>query len=311
MMKVSACRATAVVVALAMATGVHGCGGDGRSEDVEAVATSASSGGSARPAERPAPGDHRLFLDWDGKERVYEVHAPPTYRPGLALPLVVVMHYRGGTPTTMREMTLFDKKADSEGFLVAYPMGLNGAVNALICCGNNDDVGFIRTMVEHLTTAWSVDHTRVYGTGISNGADMSFRLAVEAPGMFAAIAPVSGGFLGVKASTDAAYKPSRPVSVVSFGGKEDPLLGRVEEGLNAWYQKLGCTPGAPTLVDPDKTVTRTPARCADGSEVVSHVITGMGHQWPGGTVAGLGNPTTQINAVDTMWAFFHAHPGTS
>jgi poly(3-hydroxybutyrate) depolymerase len=36
----------------------------------------------------------------------------------------------------------------------------------------------------------------------------------------------------------------------------------------------------------------------------------MGHAWPGGTDVGLGAPTAQINAVDTMWAFFVAHPGS-
>ena len=299
---------TAVVVTLTLIAGTSGCAPAGRDE---APATNpASPGTSSRPAETPAPGDHRLFQEWDGKERTYEVHAPPGYRPGHALPLVVVMHYRDGTPATMRAMTLFDSKADKEGFLVAYPVGINGAVNALICCGSNDDVGFIRAMVEHLTNAWSADRKRVYATGISNGADMSYRMAIEAPGLFAAIAPVSGGFLGAKAGTDPAYKPSRPVSVMSFAGRDDQLLGAITDGLRAWYQKLGCTAGAAVRVDPGRTVSRTTAACADGSQVISPVISGMGHAWPGGTSAGLGDPNAQINAVDTMWAFFVAHSGS-
>jgi polyhydroxybutyrate depolymerase len=310
--KARAAWTTTVIVTLALTAGAGGCAPRSRSgpDKAPATTTSASPRPSTRPAETPAPGDHRLVLDWDGTERAYEVHAPPGYRPRQALPLVVVMHYRDGTPATMREMTGFDKKADKEGFLVAYPVGINGALNALICCGSNDDVGFIRAMVEHLTTAWSADRTRVYATGISNGADMSYRLAIEAPGVFAAIAPVSGGFLGTKAGTDPAYKPSRPTSVMSFAGKADQLLGRIEDGLRAWYQKLGCTVGAPVWVDPGQTVSRTTAGCADGSQVISHVISGMGHAWPGGTSAGLGDPSAQINAVDTMWAFFVAHPGS-
>jgi polyhydroxybutyrate depolymerase len=265
---------------------------------------------SPRPPEAPAPGDHQLFLTWGGIERAYEVHAPPGYQLGKAVPLVVVMHYADGTPATMRAMTLFDRKADKEGFLVAYPVGINGAVNALICCGTNDDVGFIRTMVEHLTTVWGTDRKRRYATGISNGADMSYRMAIEAPGLFAAIAPVSGGFLGTKASTDPAYKPSRPVSVMSFAGKSDRLIHSIEDGLRVWYQKLDCTPRAAIWADPGQTVSRTTAGCADSSQVISYVITGMGHAWPGGTDVGLGAPTAQINAVDTMWASFVAHPGS-
>jgi polyhydroxybutyrate depolymerase len=309
--KVRAGWAPAITVALTLVAGASGCTPGSRSGPAEAPATnSASPRTSTRSAEKPVPGDHRLFLDWDGKERTYEVHAPPGYQPGHALPLVVVMHYRDGTPATMREMTRFDSKADTEGFLVAYPVGINGAVNALICCGGNDDVGFIRAMVEHLTTAWGADPKRVYATGISNGADMSFRMAIEAPGVFAAIAPVSGGFLGTKAGTDPAYKPSRPVSVMSFAGANDELRGRLEDGLHTWYQKLGCTAGTADWVDPTKTVSRTVAGCADGSQVISYVVSGMGHAWPGGTNAGLGDPTAQINAVDTMWPFFVAHSGS-
>lgn len=307
MIEARAGRTTAVIAALTLMAGTCGCGPPGRDE-VPAT-NSAGSGMSSRPAETPAPGDHRLVLDWDGKQRSYEVHAPPGYRPGQALPLVVVMHYRDGTPATMRAMTLFDGKADKEGFLVAYPVGIDGAVNALICCGSNDDVGFIRAMVEHVTNVWGADRKRVYATGISNGADMSFRMAVEAPGLFAAIAPVSGGFLGAKAATDPAYKPSQPISVMSFAGKDDQLLGAIEDGLSAWYQKLGCAAGAAEWVDPDRTVSRTTAGCADGSQVISHVVSGMGHAWPGGTSVGLGNPTTRINAVDAMWSFFVAHSG--
>jgi len=33
----------------------------------------------------------------------------------------------------------------------------------------------------------------------------------------------------------------------------------------------------------------------------------MGHAWPGGANAGLGDPEAQINAIDTMWTFFKSH----
>jgi polyhydroxybutyrate depolymerase len=185
--------------------------------------TAGSTAASPLAPERPAPGDHQLAMAWDGKQRTYELHAPPNYRPGAKLPLVVVMHYREGNAAKMRQMTKFDAKADKEGFLVAYPNGLAGAVNALICCGSNDDVGFIKAMVEHISTAWGVDSDRVYATGISNGADMSYRLAVEVPGMFAAIGPVSGGFIGPKAWDDSTYTPKTPVSVVSISA---PTIGQ-------------------------------------------------------------------------------------
>jgi len=309
--RVAASAAACLIVLVAGACGGGAAGpppaNQPSASQPSASQSSASPSRSPRPVESPAPGDHQLALDWDGQERTYELHAPPSYRPGRKLPLVVVLHYRGGDPAVMRAMTRFDAKADAAGFLVAYPVGLDGAMNALICCGSNDDVGFVRSMVEHLTRSWGADPARIYATGISNGADMSFRLAVEVPGMFAAIAPVSGGLTGARATDDASFKPSRPVSVVSFIGNDDRIADTLEIGLRAWRAKLGCPEGRAVWVDPGKTVNRTTARCADGTAVVGYTINGMGHAWPGSSNAGLGDTRRKINAVDVMWEFFKAH----
>jgi polyhydroxybutyrate depolymerase len=307
-------RVAAGTVAAVALTAAGACGGGssptGRATPAAPASAlaSASASRSPRPPERPAPGDHDLALDRDGVERTYHLHAPPGYQPGKKLPLVVVLQFRDGTVEEMREMTGFDGKADREGFLVAYPVGLRGALNAFTCCGSNDDVGFIRTMVEHISQVWGVDPDRVYTTGISNGADMSFRMAVEVPGMFAAIAPVSGGFIGQKATDDPSYKPSRPVSVVAFAGEDDRIFDRIVTGMRAWHTKVGCTEGQPAPFDPERTVNGTPAQCADGTQTVFYAIKNMRHAWPGGAHAGIGDPSTKINAVDVMWTFFAAHP---
>lgn len=308
------CRRTPLtVVAMAVtlcAALVAGCGPASPGARSAAVATSDAIP-SARPPERPGPGDHDLRLAWDGKDRAYVLHAPPDYRPGARLPLVVVLHYKDGDPQVMRAMTRFDAKADREGFLVAYPAGEGGAMNAMICCGDNDDVGFVRAMVGHLVTTWGADTRRLYATGISNGADMAFRLGVEVPGLFAAIAPVAGGYIGDRAANERSYVPHERLSVVSFVGDDDRARDRVLRGLATWERNVRCTPAGTTTVDPARTVRRTVARCADGSQVVSYTIAGMGHRWPGGAQEGLGDPDTKINAVDVIWAFFVAHPRRS
>lgn len=93
-------------------------------------------------------------------------------------------------------MTGLDAKADKEQFLVVYPEGVGGQFSGLTCCGIQDDVGFVKAVATHLIEAWQADPDRVYLAGVSNGADMSLRAAVEASGVFAAVAPVSGGFYG-------------------------------------------------------------------------------------------------------------------
>ncbi|NUR70035.1 MAG: polyhydroxybutyrate depolymerase [Hamadaea sp.] len=243
-----------------------------------------------------------MALDVGGQTRTAQAHAPAGYQPGM--PLVVAFHYYRSDVDVLRRMTRLDAKADQKGFVVVYPETIISGFNAMDCCGDYDDVGFVKALVAHMIEVWQVDPRRVYATGISNGADMTFRMAVAAPGLFAAIAPVSGGFIGSR-TADPAFKPAKPVSVVTFIG----LLDNADVfngGLDIWRTRLGCKPSAKGVYAKGITWTRT--RCADGSEVVDYQIAGMEHRWPGGTEVGLGSPETKINAVDVMWDFFAAHP---
>jgi polyhydroxybutyrate depolymerase len=296
---------------LRMATAAFGvliclaaCGKPTTAPTAAAPSPSASPSASPRVPDVPRGGDQTITLDWAGAVRIAVVHAPPKYRAGM--PMVVALHYRGADPDVMRRMTGLDAKADREGFVVVYPEGVKGAFNALVCCGELDDVGFVRAVIGHMTDMWKVDRKRVFLTGISNGADMSFRMAVEASDLVAAIAPVSGGFIGSKPDNPQ-YAAKTPISVITFyGGLDRPA--EYESGLKAWGTREKCKPGPVSWFDSGRTVRRTTAKCADGTDVVGYLINGMGHRWPGGTIVGLGDPNTKINAVDVMWAFFAAHP---
>jgi poly(3-hydroxybutyrate) depolymerase len=114
----------------------------------------------------------------DGKERTYHLTAPKT-SPGEKLPLVIALHFYPGGGRAMAGLTGFSALAEREGFLVAYPEGLNGGFNALMCCGAEDDVGFVRALIEDIGKTYAVDADRTYATGISNGGDLTYRLAAE------------------------------------------------------------------------------------------------------------------------------------
>jgi polyhydroxybutyrate depolymerase len=233
---------------------------------------------SAPPAQRPAAGDHKLTLTVGGKERSYLVHAPPGYTGDEPVPLVVGLHFYPGTGAGLRDLIGMDAKADAEGFLVAYPDGISGGWNALLCCGAEDDIAFLRALTDRLIADWRVDPDRVYATGISNGADMSFRAAVEATGVFAAIGAVSGGFGGPRVEA-ADYVPKKPVSVITVIGSLDRYYDVFQAGLTKWRQRLKCEPVKTPSTGP-ATVERSSARCADGSDLEVYVVTDMGHSWP-------------------------------
>jgi polyhydroxybutyrate depolymerase len=256
-------------------------------------------------ASQPSPGDHELTLEIGGKQRTFLVHAPPGYPGAGPMPLVVAMHFYPGSGAALREMIDMDAKADEHGFLVAYPDGVDGGFNALVCCGAADDVAFIRALTDRLVADWRVDPARVYATGISNGADMSFRAAVEATGVFAAIGAVSGGFGGPKVAA-ADYRPARPVSVLTVIGRLDQYYETFQTGLTRWRERLGCE--AVPAPAGGEGVERSRARCADGSDLEVYVVTDMGHSWPGAKRGQLADPDAPIVATDLLWEFFAAHP---
>ena len=103
----------------------------------------------------------------------------------------------GADGKTIRELSGLDATADRERFLVAYPDGLDGRWNTVLCCHDTDDTGFVRALVDHARRRWGADPDRVYATGASNCAAMSYRLAAALPGVFAAIAPVSGALADI------------------------------------------------------------------------------------------------------------------
>jgi polyhydroxybutyrate depolymerase len=62
-------------------------------------------------------------------------------------------------------------------------------------------------------------------------------------------------------------------------------------------------------------VTTSTASCPDGRAVELITIAGAGHQWPGSApkpllqrLMGSDPPSTALDATDTIWRFFAAHP---
>ncbi|MEU8181897.1 PHB depolymerase family esterase [Micromonospora sp. NPDC049044] len=291
-------RTAAVLTAVCVTVMATACGERGRPAPAPPTA-------SPPPSERPAPGDHDLTLSHNGLDRTYLLHAPPGYEPSRSPALVIALHFYPGSASSMRELAGLDAKADKDDVLVAYPDGVDGGFNALVCCGKADDVGFLTALTEHLVQTWHADPNRVFLTGISNGGDMSFRAAVESTGTFAAIGVVSGGYSG-QLTTAADYVPKRPVSVITFIGGQDRYASTFQTGMQTWQQRLTCRPSP--KASGVAGVTHTVAGCADGSEVSVYTLPEMGHSWPGAKTGSLAASSAGLSATDLMWQFFAAHP---
>ena len=291
----------------------------------------ASLSGCSKPATGPPPSPSTLALgtslqslDVGGVERTFRVYRPATL-PASPAPLVLMLHGGFGSGSQAEASYGWDVEADRGHFLVAYPDGLSRAwAVGGGCCGQPgstgvDDVAFITALVETLSSETSIDRSRVYATGISNGGMLTYRLACDTK-LFAAIGPDSATMLG------ACPAPAR-VSVIHVHGTADhnirydggpgdgvatidgPPVPVVVEG---WRTVDGCGTAVTVVRGP---VTMSTARCPSGRAVVLVTIAGAGHQWPGAKpkpaaqhLLGLDPPSTALDATETIWQFFAAHP---
>jgi polyhydroxybutyrate depolymerase len=279
----------------------------------------------ARAQSSPAAKPHTLRVA--SVERSYMLYVPTGYQASHPAPLVLVFHGAGGYPRQMARATRFTYLAEREGFVVAYPAGLERRWNDGRRLFSSDDIGFVRALLDTLGHELSIDPRRIYATGISNGAMFSYRLACDLPGVLAAIAPVAGA---MPAAIAVQCAQAVPVALAAFQGTEDRLVpysggnvathrGEVmsaRASVERWATLAGCT-GAPTVTDePDRVTDGTRVKlsawsgCQNGRDVQLYTIEGGGHTWPGGPGwAGLlGRTTRDLDATTTIWSFFAAHP---
>lgn len=293
----------------------------------------------------PSGKDEKSSLMHDSMERTFHIHFPQSYIKSLRLPLVIAMHGRGGEGESMILVTRrgFNQLADRDRFIVVYPDGIEKNWNDgrmdeeaddRAHKENIDDVGFISALIDKMIKDYNVNPKRIYVTGISNGAIMSYRLACELSSKITAIAPVDGNIPYLLLNE---CSPSRAVSVLAINNVDDPLvpfeggeiwghfhrvkLGRVlsvNESISFWVRKDKCS----TIPFIEKEPDRDPAdgtrvlrkeftKGIDKTEVILYKIDGGGHTWPGGLqylpAWLIGKTSRDIDANEVIWNFFKRH----
>lgn len=283
-----------------------------------------------------------------GIERRALVHAPPTVDAKIPLPVVLMFHGIGGTPELCATETGWVAKADTERFIIVFPAATRPDMKQPPKFGRNNpawndgsgrfhageskvpDVAFIVALLDQLEAGFPVDKARIFASGFSNGASMTFRVGMELSGRIAAIAPVAGAFW------IAEPKAARPVSLLYLTGTKDPLnplaggVPRMAGGaefkgapqqakppvrgnITKWAKLIGSAV-EPKLVSntPDGITTEIYAGGREGTEIVFTTIADQGHIWPGAErmlpEAIVGKATRHLMATDVVWEFFKAHP---
>lgn len=185
------------------------------------------------------PGWEQFSLQSAGTERRVRVYTPKA--PAKPAPVVVLLH--GGTQgmtaifrPNAGGTRAWPELAEREGFLLLVPNGTNARTGDPTGKNQNwndlrppnstyqpkaDDVRFIGDLLDWAARTYTVDTTRIYVTGASNGGMMTYRLLVEIPEKFAA----GVAFIASLPVDDSRLKqPSRPTPLMIVNGTKDPLV---------------------------------------------------------------------------------------
>jgi polyhydroxybutyrate depolymerase len=276
----------------------------------------------------------RIALESCGFQREYLLNIP--LRSGT--PLVVFLHGTGATAAWADEETAWSALSARAGFALALPEGLrpdqclppkfltnpqrwnDGARSTPPGHPAADDVQFIADVIDNVRNRVGIDERRVYLSGFSNGAAMTFRAAVDLAQRIAAIAPVAGYCWNHDP------RPARPLPTLFVIGSLDPLVpirgGEVRspwshryvqrppiaDSLDRWARGIGCELPART----ESISERVRVDIYPGA-VPFRVLTieGLGHHWPGGK-GGLnhriaGPPLADVNGTELTWEFLQQH----
>jgi poly(3-hydroxybutyrate) depolymerase len=260
------------------AAGAAGSGDDG--------GTTTCSGTSTLPK-----GDSNRTINVGGTSRTYILHVPASYTGTTPVPFVIDFHPLGGTGSGQKSSSGMSALSDQDGFIIAWPNGIDNAWNIGPCCTVSrtvDDLGFAKGMVAEISAAGCIDAKRVYASGFSMGGGISHYLACNAADVFAAVTPSAFDLLE---ETEEPCHPSRPISVLAFRGTSDttvPYAGGAsmppngccstihflgaEPTLAKWAQLSNCTGTATTSGN-----TKMYTQCAGAMQVGLYTIQGGGH----------------------------------
>jgi polyhydroxybutyrate depolymerase len=261
------------------------------------------------PGSTLPTGDSNGSLQVGGATRTYILHVPSSVTGQTPVPLVIDFHPILATASYEQSNSGYQALADQEGFVVAFPQGIDNAWNIGPCCTMSrsvDDLGFARALVTEIENGGCIDPKRVYSVGYSMGGGMTLFLACNAADVFASAAPAAFDLLQ---DSEEPCNPARPITVISFRGTADPIVpygggaSNPPNGLpvtihflgaqgtfQKWAQLDGCT-GSPSAEDSNGCSTYS--QCQDGVEVTLCTTQGGGHV--------TGNP--QIG-----WSMLKKHP---
>ncbi|MCP4430715.1 MAG: prolyl oligopeptidase family serine peptidase [Gammaproteobacteria bacterium] len=275
-----------------------------------------------------------LSVEHEGDSRPYLLYMPSHINPQEPVPLVLILHGRGGGTQRMADLSDFNTRADHGGFIVAYPQAIDQQWNYLHGIAgyreSPNDSDYLLKIIDAIQTTQNIDSRRIYITGLSNGGFMTQRLACYAPQRFAGFASVAAsGYAGM--SIDCQHQsavsmlyihgtadskvPWNGLSIQDANGNQQAVTMSMSESLKFWSERNQCSSrvnsrNLPEAGQSPGTRVRVyeSTGCNANAQVSLYAVFNGGHNWPGVTdfippeIAGRVN--LDIHASDVIWSFF-------
>ena len=202
---------------------------------------------------------------------------------------------------------------DTQNVLVAYPQGaVRGKGNtewdpATTDSGSivDNDLSFVDHLIEDISSEYSVDASRIYAAGYSNGGMMAYGLACHRGDVFGAVGIMSGIML-----TDTTCATDQVTSVIHFHGTSDfalPYDGSgaypsVADTVSFWLNHNGISAESlvSTSLDDGQVTHDVYTGGTADSSVVLYTIEGGDHIWFEQDIGGQ-------NPNEILWSFLSSY----
>lgn len=177
----------------------------------------------------------------DSVDREFIVVKPSGAAPVGGYPVVFMFHGTSGDGEKFYNISGWKEKGEVEKIITVFPSSLAYCVlnevgqkiyttkwNCADLVENQckdlnqnlkDDVKFVRKMVDTIKATFNVNPKKFFASGFSNGSVFTFKLAMDAPDIFEAVATASGPLLSLDS-----LKPAKTVRIWNTLGTDDPLF---------------------------------------------------------------------------------------
>ncbi len=193
-----------------------------------------------------------------GGDRPADLFLPTSYSKETPVPLLINLHGYTGESQSHSIYTFLQAAADKRNVAYIAPNGLKDSAGSRFwngssaCCNFGgskvSDVEYINSLIEEISSKVSIDQSRIYLFGHSNGHFMSYKFACSTKDVVTAIAGLAGAM-----DSDPNACNKEPMNILHIHGTGDltilydggNLLGNpypsAQQSINQWSAINSCT----------------------------------------------------------------------